>query len=47
VGNILHKNPYSPKVVPCHRVIRSSGEIGGYALGALKKEKLLKEEGVI
>ena len=45
VGNILNKN-YDKKI-PCHRVIQSDGEIGGYNRGAAKKRKLLKEEGVI
>lgn len=31
---------------PCHRVVRSDGRVGGYALGADKKEQLLKNEGV-
>ncbi len=45
VGNILNKNPYSKKIVPCHRVIRSDGTAGGYALGKAKKIKMLKIEG--
>jgi len=31
---------------PCHRVVRSDGSIGQYALGAAKKAQLLKKEGV-
>ena len=44
VGRILNKNP-NPIIVPCHRVIRSDGSIGGYALGGktMKKELLAKE----
>ena len=32
--------------VPCHRVIKSDGSIGGFAFGAKKKIQLLKKEGV-
>ena len=46
VANACGKPPYSPKV-PCHRVIRSDGTIGGFsAPGGIKtKKKLLKNEG--
>lgn len=44
-GNALHKNEH-PIVVPCHRVVRSDGAIGGYALGTPKKIELLKAEGI-
>ena len=43
VGNILNKN-YNPQI-PCHRVIRSNGAIGGYNRGARKKRQILKSEG--
>lgn len=46
VGNALNKNPYAPEV-PCHRVIHSNGEIGGFASGTAKKINILKKEGVI
>jgi len=45
VGNVLHKNPDSPKV-PCHRVVKNDGQLGGYAGGPKKKIALLKAEGV-
>lgn len=45
VGNALNANPYAPQV-PCHRVVKSNGEIGGYAGGTAKKIKLLKKEGI-
>jgi O-6-methylguanine DNA methyltransferase len=43
VGNILAKNK-NPDV-PCHRVIRSDGKIGGYNRGVKKKRELLRKEG--
>lgn len=46
VGNALHKNPNAP-FVPCHRVIRSNGDLGGYAKGAKEKMKILKQEGIM
>jgi O-6-methylguanine DNA methyltransferase len=45
VGNMLNKN-YDPSI-PCHRVVRSDGKIGGYNRGAAAKIKLLKKEGAI
>ena len=45
VANAVGKNPY-PIVIPCHRVIRSDGKLGGYSgPGGLKlKKKLLNKE---
>lgn len=45
VGNALNKNP-NPLRVPCHRVVRSDGMVGGYAKGTKRKIELLNEEGV-
>ncbi|MHA1378164.1 MAG: MGMT family protein [Candidatus Helarchaeota archaeon] len=45
VGNALNKNPY-PIEIPCHRVIKSNGDLGGYAKGSDIKEELLKKENV-
>lgn len=42
VGNILAQNFNS--AIPCHRVILSSGKLGGYNRGILKKKSLLKNE---
>ena len=47
VANACAKNPYPPKI-PCHRVIRSDGALGGYSGrgGIRQKLKLLKSEKV-
>lgn len=45
VGNALARNP-NPVMIPCHRVVRSDGKIGGYKLGARRKMKLLLEESI-
>ncbi|HCC83696.1 TPA: 6-O-methylguanine DNA methyltransferase [Candidatus Uhrbacteria bacterium] len=42
VGNILNKN-YDP-AIPCHRVVRSNGQTGGYNRGAEVKRKKLEDE---
>ena len=48
VANAIAKNPYSP-LIPCHRVIKSDGSVGGYSgKGGVKtKVKLLKSEGIL
>jgi len=51
IGQALRKNPFAPQV-PCHRVIKSNGQLGGFS-GQTKGEKikqkelLLKKEGVL
>lgn len=45
-GNALSANPI-PIVVPCHRVLRTGGGLGGYTGGVDKKEQLLALEGVL
>ena len=45
IGKIMNKNPY-PVIVPCHRVVMSTGKIGGYAYGEHIKIKLLSDEGI-
>ena len=47
VDNDIGKNPYAPKI-PCHRVIRSDGSLGGYSgKGGVKTKRfLLKKEGI-
>jgi methylated-DNA-[protein]-cysteine S-methyltransferase len=44
VGNALHQNPFAPHV-PCHRIVRADGSLGGYSGGSSKKRALLKHEG--
>jgi len=45
VGRALANNPF-PLIIPCHRVIRSDGSLGGYQGGLKMKRALLKKEGV-
>ncbi len=47
VANAIGNNP-NPIIVPCHRVIRANGTIGGYSgIGGIKKKKaLLKKENI-
>ncbi|VVB98270.1 Methylated-DNA--protein-cysteine methyltransferase [uncultured archaeon] len=46
VGNALAKNPFAP-IIPCHRVVRKNGALGGYSAkgGTRAKLRLLKKEG--
>lgn len=43
VGEALNKNPF-PLLIPCHRVVCSNGDIGGYSGGVKNKKKLLAFE---
>ena len=47
VANAIGRNPYAPKI-PCHRVIRSDGRLGGYSgKGGIKQKlRLLRSENV-
>lgn len=45
IGQIVGANPNAPKV-PCHRVVKSDGTLGGYAFGINKKIEILASEGV-
>ena len=45
VGKIMNKNPY-PVLIPCHRVVRSDGKVGGYGYGEDIKINMLKLEGI-
>lgn len=45
VGNAVASNPF-PLVVPCHRVVRSGGHLGGFGGGTTLKRQLLSLEGI-
>ena len=42
----MKKNPF-PVIIPCHRVVKSNGEIGGYAYGINIKKSMLVKEGIL
>lgn len=46
VGNAMAKND-KLIVIPCHRVVKSNGEIGNYRLGIAQKKNLLEKEGIV
>ena len=52
VGTAMNKNPYGilncsgKNMVPCHRVVGSSGDLVGFAHGLRKKAELLRKEGI-
>jgi len=43
IGQVLKKNPY-PLIIPCHRVIKNDGSLGGYAQGVKRKKILIDLE---
>jgi methylated-DNA-[protein]-cysteine S-methyltransferase len=45
VGTAMNKNPFAPEV-PCHRVVKSNGDLGGFGGGPKLKIKRLQEEGI-
>ena len=45
IGMIMKKNPF-PVIVPCHRVVKSNGKIGGYTYGERVKSRMLANEGI-
>ena len=45
VGNALNKNRDFLSI-PCHRVVKSDGSLGGYVKGTSKKMRILKKEGI-
>ena len=45
IGQIMKKNPF-PVIIPCHRVVRSDGKIGGYGFGMDVKKSMLVKEGI-
>lgn len=45
IGNALNKNPYAP-AVPCHRVVKTDGGVGGFSRGVKAKIKILAGEGI-
>ena len=45
IGQIMNRNPF-PVVIPCHRVVKSDGKMGGFFYGENVKNKMLSNEGV-
>ena len=45
IGRIIANNP-NPISIPCHRVVKSNGEIGGFAYGEQSKKQILEKEGI-
>ena len=45
IGRIIANNP-NPISIPCHRVVKSNGEIGGFAYAEQMKRQILEKEGI-
>jgi len=45
IGTIMKKNPFLG-IVPCHRVVKSDGKIGGFVYGERTKSQMLVKEGI-
>jgi len=45
IGTIMKNNPFTV-IIPCHRVVKSDGKIGGYTYGEMVKFKMLTKEGI-
>jgi methylated-DNA-[protein]-cysteine S-methyltransferase len=45
IGKIMNKNKH-PVIIPCHRVVKSDGCVGGYAYGENVKTNMLTKEGI-
>lgn len=45
IGQIMKRNPY-PVIIPCHRVVKADGKIGGFFYGDKVKKNMLKKEGI-
>jgi len=45
IGTIMKTNPF-PGIVPCHRVVKSDGKIGGFVYGERVKLQMLVKEGI-
>lgn len=45
VGNALKNNP-TPIIIPCHRVVKSNSELGGFTSKKYDKKTLLEKEGI-
>ena len=45
IGQVMKNNPF-PIIIPCHRVVKSNREIGGYVFGVGIKRNMLTKEGI-